>query len=340
MHSASVSSLFDEWQALEIEYQQLEGNHKDYLRSVQELGQNHAKCSKAISHLQYRQKQITQALKFCRTPSDDDLQKQTDLRKLMASRRQQLAEIGQDMPKPNGLYLKVILGNVSVSLMKEEEKYKYKEEYERFKLIVTSIILLLSLQSILVSYRALDSVLHFLQVWYYCTLTIRESILVVNGSRIKGWWRAHHFLTTIAAGVIIVWPDGPRYEMFRHQYMWYTAYISILQFMQFYYQQGCLYRLRALGERYNMDITIEGFHSWMWRGLSFLLPFLFFGYCFQLYNAIVLYNLSNSPDCTEWQVFVSSLFFLCFFMGNAITTSRIMYHKLKEKLQISKLKTG
>lgn len=62
-----------------------------------------------------------------------------------------------------------------------------------------------------------------------------------------------------------------------------------------------LNNLQALGERHNMDITIEGFHSWMWRGLSFLLPFLFIGYVFQFYNAYVLYHLSYHPEAT-WQV--------------------------------------
>lgn len=74
-----------------------------------------------------------------------------------------------------------------------------------------------------------------------------------------------------------------------------------MQSFQFLYQQGVLYRLKALGERHNMDITIEGFHSWMWRGLSFLLPFLYLGYIFQLYNAYTLYNLCDHPDAT-WQV--------------------------------------
>ena len=45
------------------------------------------------------------------------------------------------------------------------------------------------------NYRVLDLVFMFLIVWYYCTLTIRESILIVNGSRIKGWWRTHHFIS-------------------------------------------------------------------------------------------------------------------------------------------------
>lgn len=67
------------------------------------------------------------------------------------------------------------------------------------------------------------------------------------------------------------------------------------------YQSGVLYRLKALGERHNMDITIEGFHSWMWRGLSFLLPVLFAGYVFQFYNAYTLYKLSYHEEAT-WQV--------------------------------------
>lgn len=53
--------------------------------------------------------------------------------------------------------------------------------------------------------RAIDAILHFLLVWYHCTLTIRESILIVNGSRMKGWWRLVQFIRTIKAGIFIVW---------------------------------------------------------------------------------------------------------------------------------------
>lgn len=76
---------------------------------------------------------------------------------------------------------------------------------------------------------------------------------------------------------------------------------GVVQYMQFRYQSGVLYKLKALGARHNMDITIEGFHSWMWRGLSYLLPFLFGGYVFQLYVAYTLYNISYHPEAT-WQV--------------------------------------
>ena len=39
----------------------------------------------------------------------------------------------------------------------------------------------------------------------------------------------------------------------------FVLYLSFVQFLQYYYQRGCLYRLRALGERHNMDVTAEGF---------------------------------------------------------------------------------
>ena len=91
---------------------------------------------------------------------------------------------------------------------------------------------------------------------------------------------------------------------FRNQLMWFNIYLAFLSYLQFTYQRGCLYRLKSLGLRNNeMDITIDGFHSWMWKGiihdvtwsesqplpffykycvhfsgLSFLLPFLVGGY--------------------------------------------------------------
>lgn len=118
------------------------------------------------------------------------------------------------------------------------------------------------------------------------------------------------------------------YDLFRTQFLWYNCYTTVLQFLQFYYQQGCLYRLRALGERYDMDITIQGFHSWMWRGLSFLLPFLYLGYLFQFYNALTLYQLSRTPECSDWQVPVAGAIFFIIFFGNTLTTSLVLKQKL------------
>ena len=107
----------------------------------------------------------------------------------------------------------------------------------------------------------------------------------------------------------------------------FIFFLGVVQYLQFRYQRGVLYRLKALGERHNMDITIEGFHSWMWRGLSFLLPFLFFGYFFQLYNAYVLLKLTWHPEST-WHVPLLSAMFLVLFLGNMTTTLLVIPQKL------------
>merc|ERR1712088_778984 len=86
-----------------------------------------------------------------------------------------------------------------------------------------------------------------------------------------------------------------------------NIYVTLLQLLQFQYQKGCLYRLRSLGERKDMDITIDGFHSWMWKGLVWLLPFLYLGYLFEIYNAYALYYIYiQFPDAT-WHVAAMSI---------------------------------
>ncbi len=97
-----------------------------------------------------------------------------------------LSRISDTLPRKDP-YLKVILGGVDVSILNKTDKWKYKQEYEKFKFIVTCISLVSSLViwSLTSRYRAFDALFHFLLVWYYCTLTIRESILVVNGSNIN-----------------------------------------------------------------------------------------------------------------------------------------------------------
>jgi len=244
-------------------------------------------------------------------------------------RKNEIRDIEDVLPKDNGIYLRIILGTVNVSLISKAAKYAYKNDYELFKLRVTSVAFALSLLILTVlKYRFWETILTFLLVWYYCTLTIRESILTINGSRIKGWWVTHHFVSTVVAGVLLVWPDGTTYQLFRTQYIVFVLYLSFVQFLQYYYQRGCLYRLRALGERHNMDITAEGFQSWMWKGLSFLLPFLCAAYFFQLYNAYILMRLSFHPDCDEWQVPLLSSLFLLLFVGNVGTTLLVMRKKI------------
>ncbi|KOC67116.1 Transmembrane protein 120 like protein [Habropoda laboriosa] len=322
-----VESCLKDWNDLTQDYKELEAVNKEYLAKLENIGELQSKCLKGISHQKYRMGIISKSLKQL-----DASEARKRLDKEMTKREQQLHEMEQILPKPNGIYLQIILGNVNVSILNKSDKFKYKDEYEKFKLVLSVIGFILSVVNLVTNIRTLELSFMFLLVWYYCTLTIRESILKVNGSRIKGWWRFHHFLSTVVSGLLLVWPNTGPWYAFRQQFMWFNVYISVVQSLQFCYQRGVLYRLKALGERHNMDITIEGFHSWMWRGLSFLLPFLFVGYIFQLYNAYVLYALTFHPEAT-WHVSVLSGMFLVLFLGNTITTIMVIRQKLRERVR-------
>lgn len=110
-------------------------------------------------------------------------------------------------------------------------RFRYKDEYEKFKLVLSIIGFFLSLLNLVTKRRSLELIFLFLLVWYYCTLTIRESILKVNGSKIKGWWRLHHFISTVASAVLLVWPTSETWFIFRPQFMFFNVLISKFNIM-------------------------------------------------------------------------------------------------------------
>ncbi|KAG7208924.1 hypothetical protein KM043_015103 [Ampulex compressa] len=284
-----VNSCLMDWNDLAQDYKKLEVLNREYLAKLEEVGELQAECMKGISHQRYRIGIIKKSLKQLHA---SETRKTLD--KDMIRREQQLHEIEQTLPKPNGTYLQIILGNVNVSILNKSDKFKYKDEYEKFKLILSVIGFVLSVLNLFTNIRTLELSFMFLLVWYYCTLTIRESILKVNGSRIKGWWRFHHFLSTVVSGVLLVWPNTGPWYAFRGQFMWFNVYISVVQYLQFRYQRGVLYRLKALGERHNMDITIEE---------------------------------------ATWHVPVLSAMFLILFLGNITTTIMVIPQKLRQRVK-------
>ncbi|KAK7602482.1 hypothetical protein V9T40_008071 [Parthenolecanium corni] len=328
MEYENIEDCVKNLQDLDEEFKSLDTINKEYVTKLEEVGELQEKCVKQLNHHRYRLGIISKSLKKIRKKCNPEEAKK--LSEALSKRKAQLNDIEQVLPKPNGLYLKIILGKLNVSILNKNDRFRYKDEYEKFKLVLSVIGFVLALINLVTNVRVMEIILMFLLVWYYCTLTIRESILKVNGSRIKGWWRFHHFMSTVISGVLLIWPNNQPWYLFRQQFMYFNVFISIIQYLQFVYQRGVLYRLKALGERHNMDITIEGFHSWMWRGLSFLLPFLYAGYAFQLYNAYTLYKLSFHEEAS-WQVPVLACLFFVLFLGNTITTSMVIPQKFQER---------
>ncbi|XP_058269987.1 transmembrane protein 120A-like [Hemibagrus wyckioides] len=329
--SSKLSAILQEWESLEKDFQQLQETHRLYMQKLDEVSKLQNSFSASISRQRKCLKDMSHSLQtFSKGLTEEEAKRVEGIKGHLRERPAIFLQMESFLPKKNGLYLSLVLGNVNVNLLSKQSKSAYKDEYETFKLYSTTVLLLMGFVcQFLVSYRFVDTLLNFLLVWYYCTLTIRESILISNGSRIKGWWVFHHYISTFLSGIMLTWPDGELYQMFRNQFLAYCLYQSFVQLLQYYYQSGCLYRLKALGERHNMDLTVEGFQSWMWRGLTFLLPFLFFGHFWQLFNGISLFRMARLPECKEWQVSVCGICFLVLFTGNFFTTLAVVRHKLK-----------
>jgi len=327
----------DDWTELEQDYKQLEMHHKVYRSKLEEVIKLRKKCFDGIKHQKYRltafHNSVNNLNEVNHVGDTPEEQKQKYEMKI-EERKMQISEMEGYLPRESGPYLKLILGNVNVTILDKEAKYQYKNQYEQFKLIVMLLGSMMALASLCLDFRIIDICLMFLCVWYYCTLTIQESILRVNGSSISGWWRAHHFITTVAAGILLIWPDGNCFRSFRQQYLYFCIYVGLVSYMQCYYQSGCLYRLRSLGLHENdMDITVDGFQSWMWKSLTFLLPFLTVGYAWQLYHSYTLYFLSFCEDA-EWQVITLSILFAILGIGNISATSMTIMKKIRDSKKI------
>ncbi|XP_070636175.1 ion channel TACAN isoform X2 [Bos indicus] len=309
MHPPPPGPLGDclrDWEELQQDFHGIQETHRLYRLKLEELTKLQNSCTSSITRQKKRLQELALVLRKCKPSLPSEAEEAArELENQIKERQGLFFDMEAYLPKKNGLYLSLVLGNVNVTLLSKQAK-------------VT------------------DAAFNFLLVWYYCTLTIRESILINNGSRIKGWWVFHHYVSTFLSGVMLTWPDGLMYQKFRNQFLSFSMYQSFVQFLQYYYQSGCLYRLRALGERHTMDLTVEGFQSWMWRGLTFLLPFLFFGHFWQLFNALTLFNLARDPECKEWQVLMCGFPFLLLFLGNFFTTLRVVHQKFHNQLHGSK----
>nr|XP_012637726.1 transmembrane protein 120B isoform X1 [Microcebus murinus] len=176
-----------EWHELEGEFQELQETHRIYRQKLEELSALQTLCSGSIGKQKKRLKDLKHTLqRYKRHASREEAELVQQMATNIKERQNVFFDMEAYLPKKNGLYLNLVLGNVNVTLLSNQAKFAYKDEYEKFKLYLTIILLLGAVACrFVLHYRVTDEVFNFLLVWYYCTLTIRESILISNGSRLR-----------------------------------------------------------------------------------------------------------------------------------------------------------
>ena len=182
------------------------------------------------------------------------------------------------------------------------------------------------------SHRAIDTVYQIWLAYFYLTLAMRESILVVNGSNINSWWITHHYLSILLVVTLVTWPDTLLYQQFRPQFFIYSFYSSIVQLLQYRYQIQRLYVMKSLGKANQMDVANSDSTQVVFgRGFIYLLPFVFLGQFMQFYNAITLtYWAISATEWQEWQAYTIGLEFFILAYGNLQTTVSIILHKYRK----------
>lgn len=110
----------------------------------------------------------------------------------------------------------------------------------------------------------------------------RESVLKMNGSNVRGWWFAHHFLGMLLSGAVMSWPGR---SVVRTKLYAFYLYLGFVQLLQYRYQMNRLYALRALSRIDPMETTNELGQNPVHHNLLFLLPWLVVAYAWEFYLA-------------------------------------------------------
>lgn len=321
------SSLGAEWKEIISKIAALESNHDKYVNAALEVSKLEHTCLKEISALKKALKSIRKDIELSGLTAAEN----KNWKENIVNKQQNLDLLAQSFPIGIGTWLSLLLGNVNVTLPMRSDRLKYKQEYEEFKLFLTGCIVTGAILALVFPYRIVEVLFHLLLSFFYGSVSLRERILLSNGSRIRFWWRLHNYGSTIMSLLMMIWPEGETYKAFHTQFMLFCLYVGVVQFIQYNYQIQLLYKKRALGKTSEiMDTTTDFQESpnnpWFLTTLTALIV----AYCFQLYNAYTLYHIFYLPNCTEWHVAGCGMLYLCLGLGNFYTTRRVFSQKLTQ----------
>jgi len=244
----------------------------------------------------------------------------------------------QNSPETGSLFVRLFLGQVNVKQFRDGERFRLKQEYEKFKRKTNPQFM--AFVFLLYLFPNSEMLVTAWQIWllyYYTTLALRENILKVNGSNIKAWWIMHHYLSITGSFTMLLWPSSSSTfsTIALPLFTYFSGAQGLVQILINRYQQGQLYKLVAMGKASMMDVAGEA-EGWIndpgWTpSAMFLLPFLLLVQCFQLFISFKLFRLSVSSTYyySEWQCVIIATVFLALGTGNLITTTSSYLQKVK-----------
>lgn len=181
-----------------------------------------------------------------------------------------------------------------ITIYNYKEKIAFKKSYEHFKSLLCSIIATCLVTGILLKRYSPDKFsfvsTHFqrpllaLILYYYLTISLREAILYQNGSRIKEWWKIHHFASLTVFTLFLIYPAESGLQRHTNIILHLGASLFITQLILTRYQLKRLAVRARLRSEEALNVTtseapsVSKESNYIW-----LLPLLFFNQAFQVY---------------------------------------------------------
>ncbi|KAG2488906.1 hypothetical protein HYH03_012536 [Edaphochlamys debaryana] len=111
--------------------------------------------------------------------------------------------------------------------------------------------------------------------YFYISMALRENVLYVNGSRIRGWWIQHHYWSAAASlGMLGLPVTSPTVHHFFRGFLLWSVFQAAVMFVQNRYQRRRMYTRIALGRNTAMDV-VAGESSASSGQLLLLYPMLY-----------------------------------------------------------------
>jgi len=245
------------------------------------------------------------------------------------------AVAGAEADLSQSRFLQLTLG-ASEFKLPEKQKFRYKSDYEKFKLFAALVVSCMTLASLLVFNRKVLDTLQILGYMYiYATITMREHILLNNGSSIKAWWIVHHYMCITLAGVNLTCPHEV-FEKIRRPLLLFLFLLSCAQAVQYQYQMKRLYILRSLKRAHPLETTNEMVSGTLAANLGVAVILLFAFQAVQLYVSYYIYVLHRKNGWVQYQPLVSAILLGAMATGNIITTTYTCYTKIEKKKRTKK----
>jgi len=286
-----------------------------------------------------------------------DSQEASDLVGALNTLKRRAVRLRETQPETRSIFSRIVLGRVNVKCFSERERFRLRDEYNKFKLRTSVIFVLFPLVVLFFHYYLrhnwadthwINLFHHLWLLYYFVSLALRENILLVNGSNIRPWWIYHHYLSAAGTVVWLVWPQTEIYLSYVPYVTCLCLYTGVVQSMQILFYQKRDYANRALGKTGHMDISYPETLTELPKELLILVPFLFIAQVWQMLLGLsFLKTFFFECDILdkhwtefreELQVGASGVFAIILASGNFIATVLTVYRKANQKQSMLALK--